>query len=149
MSGIQIKKLNKTDTALFKELVVLFDEVFQNESRSVPKKAYLQKLLTKNSFIAIVATYNNKVIGGLTAYELPMYYGKFSELLIYDMAVSSKHQRKGIGKKLITSLIKFGKKRGIESIFVPAHEEDEDALAFYKSTGGKAEKVIHFNYSAN
>lgn len=32
-------------------------------------------------------------------------------------------------------------------MFVAASEEDVHALDFYHSTGGEAEKVVHFNYS--
>jgi aminoglycoside 3-N-acetyltransferase I len=144
-----IKRLGKKDVVLFKELISLFNEVFEIKKHKSAKKTYLQKVLKESSFISIVAICDDKIVGGLTAYELPMYYSKYSEVLIYDMAVLTEFQRKGIGKKLISALKKYCRKKGIQYIFVPANEEDAHALAFYTSTGGKPEKVVHFNYNAN
>jgi aminoglycoside 3-N-acetyltransferase I len=146
---IEIKRLDKKDIEQFKELIILFNEVFEIKKYKSAKKTYLQKVLKEVSFICIAAICDNEIVGGLTAYELPMYYAKYSEVLIYDMAVLSEYQRKGIGKKLIAALKKYCRKKGIQYIFVPANEEDAHALAFYTSTGGKPEKVIHFNYNAN
>ena len=146
---ITIKRLGKKDVLTFKELIGLFNQVFEIKKHKSAKKTYLQKVLKESSFISIVAMCDNEVVGGLTAYELPMYYAKYSEVLIYDMAVLSEFQRKGIGKKLISALKKYCRKKGIQYIFVPANEEDAHALAFYTSTGGKPEKVVHFNYNAN
>ncbi|HXP50720.1 MAG TPA: GNAT family N-acetyltransferase [Bacteroidia bacterium] len=144
-----IKRLGKKDIVLFKNLISLFNEVFEIKKHKSAKKSYLQKVLKESSFISIVAICDDKIVGGLTAYELPMYYSKYSEVLIYDMAVLTEFQRKGIGKKLISALKKYCRKKGIQYIFVPANEEDAHALAFYTSTGGKPEKVVHFNYNAN
>jgi len=144
---IQLKRLGKKDVLLFENLNKLFYEVFEMGKYKPVEKAYLQKLLNNTHFIAFVAIYNGEVIGGLTAFELPMYYAQYSEVLIYDMAVQTDFQRKGVGKKLIKSLKEYCKKNGIKEFFVPANEEDKHALAFYKSTGGKAEKVVHFNYN--
>jgi len=146
---IEIKRLGKKDVEQFKEMISLFNEVFEIKKHKSTKKTYLQKVLKESSFIAMAAIYNNEIVGGLTAYELPMYYAKYSEVLIYDMAVLSEYQRQGIGKKLIAALKKYCRKKGIQYIFVPANEEDAHALAFYTSTGGKPEKVVHFNYNAN
>ena len=40
------------------------------------------------------------------------------------------------------------RKNGINEFFVLAHEEDEHAVEFYHSTGGKSEKVVNFLYAA-
>jgi aminoglycoside 3-N-acetyltransferase I len=142
----KIKKLAKNDLPLFKELILLFHEVFDIKNTKGAEESYLNNLLKKPGFIACVVIRENKVIGGLTAYELPLYYGNYSEVYIYDMAVKQEFQRQGIGKKLIAELKQICKKNGIREMFVEAHEEDKHAVDFYKSTGGKAERVVHFNY---
>ena len=144
---VKIKRLGKNDVLLFENLNKLFYIVFEMRKYKPVKKAYLQNLLNNSNFIVYVAICKGEVIGGLTAFELPMYYAQYSEVLIYDIAIHSGFQRMGIGKKLITGLKEYCKKNGIKEFFVPANEEDKQALAFYKSTGGKAEKVVHFNYT--
>ena len=94
----------------------------------------------------MAAFYENEIAGGLTAYELPMYYSNHSEILLYDLAVKAEYQRMGFGKRLIHALKEYCIRNGINEFFVLAHEEDEHALEFYRSTGGKSEKVINFIY---
>jgi aminoglycoside 3-N-acetyltransferase I len=143
---VTIKRLDKKDAALFSRLIAMFNEVFEEKKTKGASAAYVTKLLSNPGFIAITAMDGNKVVGGITAYELPQYGGEHSEILLYDMAVHTNYQRKGIGKKLISFLTQYCKKEKIPLFFVEAHEQDKHAVSFYKSAGGKAEKVVHFNY---
>ena len=105
------------------------------------------KLLSNTNFIAIAAFRENEIVGGLTAYELSMYYSDNSEIFLYDLAVKPEYQRMGIGKRLIHHLREYCVKNGIDEFFVLAHAEDEHAVEFYRSTGGKSEKVVNFLYN--
>ena len=145
---LEIKQLTKEDLSAFKQLINMFNMVFEEAESAISSETNLIKLLSKNNFIAIVAFSENEVVGGLTAYELPMYYSENSEIFLYDLAVKPEFQRVGIGKRLIHSLRDYCKKNGIKEFFVMAHEEDEHAVEFYRSTGGKSEKVINFLYEA-
>jgi len=141
---IKISRLQENNLDLFIELVELFNEVFE-EYHTVGSKTHLKKLLIKPEFHAVIATRDDVMVGGLTAYELPRYYSDKSELYIYDMAVKTELHNQGIGKALIGYLKEYGMKNGIETIFVEAHSEEEQAVKFYESTFGKSEKVDHFN----
>ncbi|MGZ4056837.1 MAG: N-acetyltransferase family protein [Bacteroidia bacterium] len=145
-SDFKIKCLTSNDIDLFKELIELFISVFEEEDASLPDQNYLEGLLKKTDFLVFVAMNNKQIVGGLTAFELPKYYSKSSELFIYDIAVKPGHQRKGLGKMLLEHTIKYCQEKGINEIFVAANEEDQHALDFYHATGGEAEKVVHFNY---
>lgn len=146
-SGLKIKRLTSVDSALFKELIGLFITVFEEEEASVPDQNYLEELLKRTDFLAFAVMDNKEIVAALTAFELPKYYTKSSELFIYDIAVKPKHQRKGLGKMLLEHTKKYCSEKGINEIFVAANEEDQHALDFYHSTGGEAEKVVHFNYT--
>jgi aminoglycoside 3-N-acetyltransferase I len=143
---LKIKRLTKKDILLFKRLIQLFEEVFEDGKVEKVKKSYLKSLLADEAFVAYVAIVDDKVAGAVAAFELPMYYYRGSEMFIYDIAVKPEFQRKGIGKKLLKALILYCKKKNIREIFVAADEEDAHALKFYQSTGGKAGKVVHFNF---
>ncbi|MBS9461108.1 GNAT family N-acetyltransferase [Flagellimonas sp. 389] len=142
---IQTIRLSKIDLFLFKKLVTLLNEVFE-ENSTVASDAHLQKLIAKPEFYAVVAISNDLIIGGLTAYELQNYYTDKSELYIYDIAVKSEFQNKGIGKQLIKHLKELGSKNNISTIFVDAHSGDKQAVTFYESVFGAREKVDHFNF---
>ena len=145
MSPFQIKRLTKEHLADFQSLVNLFNTVFEEESK-IGSETHLLKLLSSRNFISLAALAENEVVGGLTAYELPMYYSDSSEIFLYDLAVKSEYQRMGIGKGLIQSLKAHCIQQGIKEFFVMAHEEDQHAIEFYRSTGGKSENVINFLY---
>lgn len=143
--SFKISRIQENDIELFIELVELLNEVFE-ESNKVASKRQLKKLLNKPDFHAIAVIKESKIIGGLTAYELEKYYTDKSELYIYDIAVKAELQNQGIGKELMEYLKAYSTNNGIETIFVEAHSEDEQAVKFYESTFGKGEKVDHFNF---
>ena len=144
---IQIKRLDKQDVLIFQKLIQLFNKVFETENAEVTKETYLEKLLENPCFIAYAIIYKDEIIGGLTAYELAMYYSESSEVFIYDIAVKPGFQQNGLGKKLLFALKEYCSQNRIKEIFVAVNEEDKHALAFYRSTGGEEENVVHFNYA--
>jgi ribosomal protein S18 acetylase RimI-like enzyme len=128
-----------------KALVRLYAEVFETQSFTMPSAGYLQALLEKEHVMFFTALSGGEVVGGLTAYVLPSVYFEKSEIYIYDLAVATEYQRKGIGRQLINALKEYCKEAGRE-IFVQADIEDQHAIDFYKATGGRSEDVIHFSY---
>lgn len=94
----EIKVLTPDDIDRFQELVSVFEIVFEMENFGKPKRTHLQKLLDKESFFAIIALHDNKVVAGLTVYVLDQYYSGKPLAYLYDLAVLTEFQRKGIGK---------------------------------------------------
>jgi aminoglycoside 3-N-acetyltransferase I len=146
---IETRRLHESDLSLFKSLIDLFNLVFEENRSDMGSDATLAALLGKPHFIAMSALAEQEVVGGLTAYELPMYYADHSEVLVYDPAVKPEYQRMGIGKELIRSLKAECSRKGVREFFVLAHEEDEHAIEFYHSTGGKSERVVNFLYETS
>jgi aminoglycoside 3-N-acetyltransferase I len=145
---LEVRKFTQIDLSAFHSLIHLFNTVFEEDESAISNQKNLLKLLSDESFIAIAAFYEDELVGGLTAYELTMYYSENSEVFVYDLAVKPEHQRKGIGKRLIHHLKEYCIKNGINEFFVLAHAEDEHAAEFYRSTGGKSEEVVNFIYKA-
>jgi len=145
---IEIKHLTKEDLSKFTSLINLFNMVFEEESK-IGSEANSLQLLNNKYFVALVALVENEVVGGLTAYELPMYYSNSSEIFLYDLAVKPEYQRMAIGKRLLQTLKEYCLKNGIKEFFVMAHEEDGHAIEFYRATGGRGERVVNFLYEAS
>ena len=143
----EVQVLESGDLQKLVQLVRLYEQLFEMENFLLPSKEYLQSLLDRKGMTFLVALINNKVVGGLTAHDLPSTYFEANEVYIYDLAVAKEHQRKGIGRMLLDELSKICKKKGESEIFVQSDIADEHALAFYKATGGVPEEVIHFSYN--
>ena len=143
---IEYKKLEIGDLSRLTELIKVYEEVFEMEDFTLPNAQYLQSLLEKETVIFYVAITDIKVVGGLTAHILPSTYFPSSEVYIYDLAVETDFQRKGIGRELINSLKEYCASMQLKEIFVQADLEDRHAIEFYRATGGIAESVVHFSY---
>src|SRR5215475_16087028 len=86
-----IRQLTVTDVNLIKALLAVFGEAFgdpETYGGAIPSDAYLEQLLAKKHFIAVIALKDDRVIGGLAAYELEKFERSRSEIYIYDLAVS-------------------------------------------------------------
>ncbi len=150
INNISIKKLQKDDLQIFKEMIQLFVDVFERETFSMPKSDHLQKLLQNDAFYAFCVLAESKVIGGITIYVQEQYYVNKPLAYIYDLAIAQPYQRQGIGKKLLLHINQFCRKNGFEETYVPAEKDDNQAVDFYRSTKPAYEQeVIHFSYVLN
>ena len=145
---VEIFHLASNDTELMNMLLV-FGEVFDDlptYTGNPPDAEYLQELLAGESFIAIAALKNKKVVGGLAAYELKKFEQARSEIYIYDLAVAEECRRQGVATALIRKLQGIAKSRGGYVIFVQADNtiDDKPAIALYSKLGIR-EDVLHFD----
>jgi aminoglycoside 3-N-acetyltransferase I len=143
---LELKKLNSQDLPQFKELLHLFEEVFEMGATPLPDDGYLNRLLSKETFMAFVAVMDQQVVGGLTVYTMEQYHEAGTLAYIHDLAVKTEFQRKGIGKRLLESLSDHCRTIGINQIFVQADDTDAHALEFYQSTGGEEGRAVGFYY---
>lgn len=146
---MEIRKLYRDEVESFMELILLFEDVFEMKDFKMPDKNHLDQLLKQNGFYVFAAYENSEVIAGLTAYTMDQYYNTLPLVYIFDLAVKREFQRQGIGRSLINAINDYCKKTGVQEVFVQADEVDDYALDFYRSTGARGEKVVHFYYPLN
>jgi aminoglycoside 3-N-acetyltransferase I len=142
---VEYKKLQRGDDSEFSELVVLFNKEF--ESSDYVNFTNIKRLLNNPNFTCFVAYRNNRVVGGLTAYELEMYDQEESSMYLYDLAVNKEYQRKGIGSKLVSEIMDYCRSKKIKDLFVQADAVDDHAIQFYKKIGGEQAKTFHFTFN--
>jgi|SRR5690554_2689919 len=129
------------------ELISIFETVFEMRNFKRPKKEHWQRLLQKDNFFAVVAKADHQIVGGLTVYILDQYYSEKPLAYIYDLAVLTAYQRKGIGRKLIGHTNQYCRQQGFEEAFVQADKIDDYAIDFYRTTlPTREEQVVHFSY---
>lgn len=142
-----VRRLDEGDIALLRGLNALFAEVFEEPDTYLgdpPSDAYLAARLRDPSFIALVATQGQAVIGGLTAHVLHKAEQARAELYLYDLAVAEAARRRGIATALIQALKPIAKGKGAWVIFVQADYVDPPAIALYEKLGTR-EEVLHFD----
>jgi len=87
-----IRQLASDDVPLMEALLTAFGKAFdevETYSAARPSKAYLERLLGSDYFIA-AALKNDLVVGGIAAYELHKFEQERSEIYIYDLAVAQR-----------------------------------------------------------
>jgi aminoglycoside 3-N-acetyltransferase I len=144
-SDVRTKRLTPHDRDAARTLFALMAGVF-DEPASPLGDDYIDRLLARQDFWAIVALVDDRIVGGLTAHTLPMTRGESSEIFLYDVAVQIDHQRMGVGRQLVTTLRSMARAAGIRVVFVPADDEDVHALDFYRALGGAAAPVTIFTF---
>jgi aminoglycoside 3-N-acetyltransferase I len=147
MSSFTIRRIAHDDIALLDALLTTFGEAFDDVAtygKARPSDAYLERLLARDDFMALVAMQDAEVVGGLTAYELRKYEQERSEIYIYDLAVAAPHRRRGIATALIAALKGIAARRRAYVVFVQADLGDVPAIALYTKLGTR-EDVLHFD----
>lgn len=140
-------QLTTTDVSLLRDVLALFGEAFEDPESygsHPPSDAYLSKLLASDTFLAIAAINEGKVVGGLAGYVLHKFEQERSEFYIYDLAVSEHYRRQGIATAMIQQLQSIAAERGIYVIYVQADYADDPAVALYTKLGTR-EDVMHFD----
>ena len=148
---IDIRQLGPGDLELFRSLMSMFGEVFEEPETYTgnrPGQDYVERLLRNENFVALAAVENDTVIGGLAAYELPKFEQERSEMYIYDLAVRETHRRLGVATALIDEVRAIGKQRGAWVVFVQADQGDTPPIELYSKLGVR-EDVHHFDISVD
>ena len=105
----------------------------QKSLQSLWTKSQWERELTdpKRICIGIIDPQSKNILGLCSSWVI------LDELHITFFAIHPKHQRKGLGKFLISDLIKRSKSLRTNHIFLEVKENNESAKAFYKSMGFK------------
>ena len=143
---MDIVRLGSADTDLARDTFAMMAVVFEDLDHRPLHAPYLARLLTRPDLWLYAAVAEGRPIGGLTAHALPMTRTESTELLMYDLAIRSDWQRRGVGRAMIARLLKDGAAAGVSEMWVPADDEDAQALEFYRRTGGQAQPVTIFTY---
>jgi aminoglycoside 3-N-acetyltransferase I len=143
----RIDRLGASDAARARELSALFGEAFDDPDSygaEPPADAWFAEVLARDHVIALVASADGRIVGGLVAYELDKLERARREIYIYDLAVAEPFRKRGVATALIGRLREIGKSRGAWVIYVQADYGDDAAIALYEKLGAR-EDVMHFD----
>ncbi len=144
---LRVRRLGPDDIATMRDLNALYGAAFADKEtyrHGTPDDAWLTRQLGKDAVILLVAEADGRVVGGLTAYELPKLEAARSEIYLYDLAVAEDHRRRGIATRLIEELQCIAADTGAWAVFVQADYGDDPAVALYTKLGVR-EDVMHFD----
>lgn len=142
-----VHQLQANDPGTLRELLALFAEAFDEPDVYLdrqPEDAYLERWLSLPHCVALVALDDDRVVGGLVAYEFPKFEQARSEFYLYDLAVAESHRRRGIATALIERMREIAADRGAWVMYIQADDGDAAPIALYTQLG-TSERVWHFD----
>lgn len=145
--AFEIRTLSGNDVDVMRQMLAMFGEAFGERATytaSQPSDAYLADLLSGGTFVAVAATAEAKVVGGLAAYFLRKFEQARTEIYIYDLAVDEAFRRRGIATAMIEELKKIAAAQGAWVVYVQADHGDDAAISLYTKLGVR-EDVLHFD----
>lgn len=140
-----IELIKPDEIEKFIELRNIFIDVF-NQSAPALDEEQLRQVRDNRNFVAIGATVGFELAGGLTAHIVPNYYKGGLDLFVYDVAIKSSHQGKGVGVELLNFAKSFCVDHKIKEMHVSVREDDKNAMSYYSKTGATEMPGRFFTY---
>ena len=134
MSDITIRKLQKDD--LWKGFLITLDSLRQasNIDKKTAEKIF-DKINSNPDHIVAVAVIEGKIVGSTTLLiETKFIHNGGRVGHIEDVVVDKEYQRKGLGEKIITYLLRYAKDQGCYKTILDCVD---DVKPFYEKLGFK------------
>ena len=134
MNNITIRKLQKED--LTNGFLETLDSLRQtsNTDKKIIEKIF-EKINSNQDQLTIVALSDGKVVGATTLLiETKFIHNGGKVGHIEDVVVDKKYQKKGIGEKMITYLLRYAKEQGCYKTILDCVD---DVKPFYEKLGFK------------
>jgi ribosomal protein S18 acetylase RimI-like enzyme len=144
---IQIKVLERGDESVFMNVAPL---VFDNPINAELTWEFLED---PRHHIA-VAIYDGLVVGFASGVHY-VHPDKLPELWINEVALAPTHQRRGLGKGLLTALLEVGRAHHCTTAWVLTYRSNNAAMALYSSVGktegaddsGPSDRLVGYSFS--
>jgi ribosomal protein S18 acetylase RimI-like enzyme len=97
---------------------------------------HLQQLLTDDRSYLFAAFLDGEVIGYALAYRFPSLYSSDYLAYLYDIEVKALHRKKGAGRLLMNTLLRYLKIDGVSELWLGTAINNVEGQALFSSAGG-------------
>lgn len=129
---VRIRRLLPGDELVVLHAGYLFDS-------GPPDLLALRAYLADRRNVLLFAFEGSEALGFLRATELLQLRSRRKQMFLYEIAVDEDFRQQGIGKALVTTLLKDCRERGFEEVFVFTDPANLAAVALFRSTGAVTE----------
>lgn len=103
------------------------------------------QFLTDPRHHIVVALDGDLIVGMATAVDY-VHPDKPQELWINEVGVSASYHRKGIGRKIVQSILDLGRELGCSEAWVATEPSNAPAKGLYESAGGRDESAVIYAF---
>jgi [ribosomal protein S18]-alanine N-acetyltransferase len=107
---------------------------------SPPDPTASSRFLVSEGHHLLVAYEGVVAVGFVTGVEMT-HPDKGTEMFLYELAVAKAHQRRGIGRRLVSALRELARERGCHGMWVLTDRHNAAAMATYVAAGATEEGV--------
>lgn len=130
-SPLHIQLLSAVDDALVAELNSQFDEGMSWDAEQG------RFFLGNPDNLLAVARWDGQLCGFVSAHRLQRFDKRRAEVLLYEIGVDERFQRRGIGRALVAEVKRWAAEAGADEIWVLTNRGNEAAMALYRASDGE------------
>ncbi|MBM3308984.1 MAG: GNAT family N-acetyltransferase [Candidatus Altiarchaeales archaeon] len=123
------------DTLEMTELHKKFSSLFEESELTVD---YINQCSLRHDFRFYVAEHNGSIVG----YSGVLFYESVGRAEIGPIAMLDEYQNKGVGSKLLNTVLEFLKQRSIHRVTAKVKSGNESGIMFFEKNGFKKEAVF-------
>jgi ribosomal protein S18 acetylase RimI-like enzyme len=130
---LTVRRVTTVDEALAAKLDAMFDEGVSWDAEQG------QRFLAHPDTLLLVARWDGKACGFLSAYRLQRFDRRGAEVLLYEIGVEEPFQQRGIGRALVEEAKRWAADVGADELWVLTEDDNAPARALYSATRGREE----------
>ncbi|MGD1099627.1 MAG: GNAT family N-acetyltransferase [Thermoplasmata archaeon] len=109
--------------------------------QETPELSAARAFLADERNVLLAAYEGSETVGLLRGTELTQLRSKRKQMFIHEIAVDERFRRRGVGKALVTSLLRECRELGFEEVLVSVDPTNSPAVRLYLTTGALPEEV--------
>jgi GNAT superfamily N-acetyltransferase len=125
---IEYRALGRVDAPM---LMNAGQDVFDHASRADSVEAFLSD--PRHHIVAAILA--DRIVGFVSAVNY-VHPDKSPELWINEVAVAPEHRRRGVGRRMMTTMLDVGRRLGCSNAWVLTDDANAAAVALYRAAGG-------------
>jgi GNAT superfamily N-acetyltransferase len=133
---LTVRRESTVDVVLAAELDALFDEGMSWDAEQG------QQFLAHPDTLLLVARWDGKAFGFLSAYRLQRFDHRRAEVLLYEIGVEEPFRRRGVGRALVEEAKRWAAGVGADELWVLTEDDNAPVRALYAATGGREENGL-------
>jgi GNAT superfamily N-acetyltransferase len=130
-----VRRLESADAALARQLAALFDEGITWDERQG------RLFFADPANLLLVAFCDGEPRGFATAHRLQRFDHHRASVLLYEIGVDERFQRRGIGTALVAGVLEWARESGAFEMWVLTEPANTAARALYRATGGEEDEA--------